>query len=103
MRDRHHKLRMNGYFEFYNRTRILHQLPMYTVSAGTTLLLLAEAIAQDAYADHFMGRCHAVRAKHESPITYLTVILGMELIIILPIGYKYICRFIFNLKSKNLN
>ncbi|KAJ3637810.1 hypothetical protein MTP99_001237 [Tenebrio molitor] len=90
VRRKHYNLRIVGYLEFYNDTKIHHQLPLYVVSLWNTIIMCVQAIAQQFYPDNFAEKC--IKSGTMSPITYLCAFITFEFCVIAGININYIIR-----------
>ncbi|CAG7718902.1 unnamed protein product [Allacma fusca] len=89
----HIKVRRRGYLDFYNETRTLSQLPFWIVSTWSTLLLVVSTILHDRCKSS--QSCDNLLGLSESD--YITMSIGLELIVLLAVLVSYIYKvFTFN-------
>ncbi|KAJ8943018.1 hypothetical protein NQ318_008336 [Aromia moschata] len=87
---KHHKLRLNGYLEFYQKTCLHISLPFYIVSFWSVIILLVQALMQHFYPDNFAEKC--LKGGAMSPIGYLSALITVEFCLIAGINIKYMLK-----------
>lgn len=85
---KHYDLRINGYLEFYRKTKVHHRLPFYFVSLINSVLLVLQALMQHMYSNKFVEKCVAVSIA--SPLSYLTSIVLFEFCVLAVVEITYI-------------
>jgi len=84
----HIKVRRRGYLEFYNNMRTLSQLPFWIVSTWSTLLLTITTILHD----HCKSADDCGQFIRLKKINYVTISIGMELVLLLIVLTLYLIR-----------
>ncbi|CAG9858118.1 unnamed protein product [Phyllotreta striolata] len=86
----HHSLRLNGYLEFYRKTKLHASLPFYAVSLFTVALMFVQTLMQHFYPDDFGQKC--LDGGTLSPISYVCSIISLEFCAIVGINVNYIMQ-----------
>ncbi|KAJ8926542.1 hypothetical protein NQ314_021081 [Rhamnusium bicolor] len=92
---KHHNLRLNGYLEFYQKTKLHISLPFYVVSLWSVALMLIQTIMQHFYPDDFAEKC--IKDGALSPINYICALIIFEFCVLAGININYM------LKVRNFN
>jgi len=80
----HHKSRLNGYLEFYTKTKNIRRAPFYLVSAGNFVLMLVVIILHDLCDDN--KACSHSFTK----VDYLRGLITLESLVVLCCSVSYI-------------
>lgn len=88
----HHRVRLDGYLEFYKSTGIHTSLPLIVVSLWTVLLLLVQTLMQHYYPDDFAEKC--IKGGTMSPKFYLGALITVEFCVLAGINISYMMKVI---------
>ncbi|XP_023345633.1 transmembrane protein 192 [Eurytemora carolleeae] len=80
----HHKSRLNGYLDFYIRTKNIRRAPFYLVSAGNAVLMLVVIILHDLCDNN--EACKHTNTK----VDYLRGLITLESLIVICLVVNYI-------------
>ncbi|KAF7283993.1 hypothetical protein GWI33_022810 [Rhynchophorus ferrugineus] len=86
----HHKIQLNGYFEFHNLTKRHTNTPVFIVTLSTVILLLTQTLMQYYYPDNFANKC--INGGAFSPIFNICAIVLVESCIIAGVNISYIVK-----------
>jgi len=87
----HHKSRLNGYLEFYLKTKNMRRAPFYILSAGNAVLMIVIMILHD-YCDN-QPHCKSTLTK----VDYLRGLITLEsLVIMCLVAHYMICVIDFH-------
>jgi len=81
----HHKSRLNGYLDFYIKTKNIRRSPFYLVSAGNAILMIVVIILHDL-CDTSANNCIHTFTK----VDYLRGLISLESMIVICIAVSYI-------------
>jgi len=79
----HHKSRLEGYLEFYVRTKNIRRAPFYILSVGNAVLMIVVMILHDL--------CDSVQCDHTfTKVDYLRGLITLESLIVMCLVVSYI-------------
>lgn len=105
VKARHHKLRINGYLDFYQITYRLIRIPLFITSLWNTCYLLLAVILHHTHKIDYERYCKT--SEWFTPLNYIFVLTNLELAIIVPAYIHYISKYLakeegIKQKRKNL-
>ncbi|KAG5887697.1 hypothetical protein JTB14_002018 [Gonioctena quinquepunctata] len=86
----HHSLRLNGYLEFDQKTKLHISLPFYITSLWSAVLMFVQALMQHFYPDDFAEKC--VNGGAFAPISYLCALITLEFCVLAGINVNYMVK-----------
>ncbi|XP_058461759.1 transmembrane protein 192 isoform X2 [Malaya genurostris] len=92
VKNRHEKLRLNGYHEFHRATAYHRTVPLQIVSLWNTFLLATQTLIQHYYGDSFAEKCLVVGLL--SPIVYITLFSSLETVVLSIVSGFYMAKVI---------
>ncbi|KAJ8924041.1 hypothetical protein NQ315_006818 [Exocentrus adspersus] len=90
VKGKHHKVRLNGYLEFYQKLKVHGSLPLYVVSLWSLIIMFVQTLMQHFYPDNFAEKC--VQGGVMSPISYISALITLEFCIIAGINISYMLK-----------
>uniref|UniRef100_T1J9J8 Transmembrane protein 192 n=1 Tax=Strigamia maritima TaxID=126957 RepID=T1J9J8_STRMM len=85
----HSKFRRNGYLDFYLQTHFVRQVPVFAITAGNSILMVAIVLMADYCGESFpMCQAHV----YLKPQHYIQMISSLELTISLPAFILYLIK-----------
>lgn len=90
VKAKHHKLRIYGYFKFYQSTYQHIRAPLYVASFWIMCYLLLAAILHHTHKVNYEQYCRA--SEWFTPMNYVLLLTTIELTIIIPVYINYIKR-----------
>lgn len=90
VKARHHKLRIDGYLDFYQITYRLIRIPLFITSLWNTCYLLLAVILHHTHKIDYERYCKT--SEWFTPLNYIFVLTNLELVIIVPAYINYIKR-----------
>ncbi|XP_014473108.1 PREDICTED: transmembrane protein 192 isoform X1 [Dinoponera quadriceps] len=90
LKMRHHKLRINGYLDFYQATYQQIRTPLFITSLWNTCYLLLAVILHHTHKVDYEEYCRA--SEWLTPLNYIFLLTTVELVIIVPVYINYIKR-----------
>lgn len=91
VKDRHHKLRINGYLEFYQSTYQYIRTPLFISSLWSTCYLLLAVILHHTHKIDYEEYCR--KSEWFTPLNYILLLTTLELVIIVPAYINYISKY----------
>jgi len=88
----HHRVRLDGYLEFHQKTESHANLPLLVVSLWTVLLLFLQTVMQHYYPDDFAEKC--IKGGSMSPRFYIAALITVEFCVIAGINISYMMKVI---------
>lgn len=92
VKNRHEKMRLDGYHDFYRCTDRHRTVPLQIVSLWNTFLLAVQALIQHFYGDDFAQKCVVVGLL--SPIVYITLFCSLETLVLSIVHGTYITKVV---------
>nr|XP_023027597.1 transmembrane protein 192 isoform X1 [Leptinotarsa decemlineata] len=86
----HRSIRLNGYLEFYQKTKLHISLPFYIISLWSVVLMFVQALMQHFYPDDFAKKC--VQGGTFTPVSYLCALITLETCLIAGININYMMK-----------
>ncbi|XP_070165920.1 transmembrane protein 192 [Polyergus mexicanus] len=90
VKARHHKLRIDGYLDFYQITYRLVRTPLFITSLWNTCYLLLAVILHHTHKTDYERYCRA--SEWFTPLNYIFLLTNLEIVIIVPAYINYIKR-----------
>ncbi|XP_018577051.1 transmembrane protein 192 isoform X2 [Anoplophora glabripennis] len=87
---KHHRVRLNGYLEFYQKIRVHACLPIYIVSLWSVIIMFVQTLMQHFYPDNFAEKC--LQGGVMSPVAYICALITLEFFIIAGINISYMLK-----------
>ncbi|XP_067676117.1 transmembrane protein 192-like [Haliotis asinina] len=84
-RQQHYVNRLNGYLEFYRRTKNIRRMPFLITSGGNALLLIVTRILEEYC--HTPDKCYILKKEN-----YIQIVVAMETAIMLIFLIMYLAR-----------
>ncbi|XP_020298741.1 transmembrane protein 192 isoform X2 [Pseudomyrmex gracilis] len=88
VKTKHHKLRINGYLDFYQTTYRLIRIPFFITSLWNTCYLFLTVILHHTHKVDYEKYCRM--SEWFTPLNYIFLLTSIELVIILPAYVNYI-------------
>ncbi|XP_017792188.1 PREDICTED: transmembrane protein 192 [Habropoda laboriosa] len=88
VKRKHFKLRIRGYFNFYQVTYRKIRAPLFIVSLWTVCYLLLAVILHHTHKVDYEQYCHA--SEWFTPLNYILLLTTLEVVIIVPVYIYYI-------------
>lgn len=92
VKARHHKLRIDGYLDFYQITYRLIRTPLFITSLWNTCYLLLAVILHHTHKIDYEQYCKT--SEWFTPLNYIFVLTNLELVIIVPAYINYISKYL---------
>lgn len=96
LKTRHHKLRINGYLDFYQTTYQEIRTPLFITSLWNTCYLLLAVILHHTHKVDYEQYCRA--SEWLTPLNYIFLLTTVELVIIVPVYINYISKYLEGMK-----
>ncbi|XP_017890241.1 transmembrane protein 192 isoform X2 [Ceratina calcarata] len=90
LKARHYKLRIYGYFDFYQSTYQQIRAPLFIASLWITCYLLLAVILHHTHKVNYEQYCRA--SEWFTPLNYILLLTTVEVLIIVPVYINYIKR-----------
>lgn len=92
VKARHHKLRIDGYLDFYQTTYRLIRTPLFITSLWNTCYLLLAVILHHTHKIDYERYCKT--SEWFTPLNYIFILTNLELVIIVPAYINYISKYL---------
>lgn len=100
VKARHHKLRIEGYLDFYQMTYRLLRTPLFITSLWNVCYLLLAVILHHTHKVDYEQYCKA--SEWSTPLNYIFLLTNVELVIILPAYINYISKYLITRVASTL-
>lgn len=94
VKARHHKLRIDGYLDFYQVTYQQIRIPLFITSLWNTCFLFLALILHHTHKVDYEQYCRA--SEWLTPLNYIFLLTTVELAIIVPAYINYISKYLSN-------